>query len=171
MGAVVALGFGARGLAAQAADSTPRVNPAWLRVDPKGKTVGFDLVAGLTSANGRHNFNGFTAGTLRLTVPKGWRVALAYRNADSSTAHSAEVIQEATEIPSGPVPPVFARAFTIRLVDGLPPQAVDTMRFIPDKAGSYLIYCAMPGHGTAGEWMRLYVGEKGTTPAVDVVKP
>lgn len=161
----------ARGAHAQVADSTPRVDPTWLRSDPHGKVVQFRLTAGLTSDNGYQNFNGFKAGALTLTVPKGWRVVLEFKNADTSAHHSAEVISETSDIPAGPVPPSFPRAFTIRLADGLPPQAVDTVRFVPDKAGSYLIFCAVPGHGTQGAWMRLRVAEKGTEPSVDAAKP
>ena len=161
----------ARGAHAQAPDTTPHVDPAWLRSDAHGKVVQFQLTAGLTSANGYNNFNGYKAGGLTLTVPKGWHVVLEFKNADTSAHHSAEVIPETSDIPAGPVPPSFPRAFTIRLADGLPPQAVDTMRFVPDKAGSYLIFCAVPGHGAQGAWIRLRVGEKGTEPGVEATKP
>src|SRR6266704_1391836 len=92
----------------------PAIDPSWLQVDSVTKTVTFQLVAGLTGLNGALTFNGFRDGGLTLTVPLGWTVVMHFRNHDGMLPHSAEVIADAHPLPTGPVAPAFARAFTVR---------------------------------------------------------
>jgi len=40
---------------------------------------------------------------------------------------------------------------------GLPEGATDSLRFVASKTGSYMIFCAVPGHGLAGMWIRFKV--------------
>ena len=142
---------------AQGDAAAPAVDPSWLQVDTVTKTVTFQLVAGLTGLNGALNFNGFRDGGLTLTVPLGWTVVMHFRNHDGMLPHSAEVIADAHPLPTGPVAPAFARAFTLRLEQGLISEQTDDLRFIADRGGSYLIFCGVPGHGAAGMWVRLEV--------------
>jgi sulfocyanin SoxE-like protein len=160
------LWLGAGAAAAQAATGRPRVDPSWLRVDLGSKTAEFQVIAGLTGLNGALNFNGFRDGRLTLTVPKAWHVVLHFRNHDGMLPHSAEVISDTRPVPTGPVPAVFDRAFTIRLAEGLPPQGQDEMRFIADKVGSFLIFCGVPGHGAQGMWIRFRVSGTARRPSV-----
>jgi hypothetical protein len=162
--AVVYWLLSARAVAAQ------RVDPAWLQVRPETKTAEFQLIAGLTGLNGALNFNGFRDGGLTLMVPRGWQVVMRFRNNDGMLPHSAEVIADTRPIPPGPVPSAFDRAFTTRLSQGLPPQGEDEMRFAASKAGSFLIFCAVPGHGTQGMWIRFKVSDKVHTPSVTATK-
>src|SRR5438552_16343997 len=142
--------------AAQAPAAEPRViesgkiDPAWLAYNAATKTLNFHLIAGLTGLNGALNFNGFRDGGLTLTVPRGWTVVMHFRNHDGMLPHSAEVIADAHPLPTGPVAPAFARAFTLRLEQGLISEQTDDLRFIADRGGSYLIFCGVPGHGGAG---------------------
>jgi uncharacterized cupredoxin-like copper-binding protein len=46
---------------------------------------------------------------------------------------------------------------TLRLMQGLGSGETDSVRFVANKAGSYMIFCAVPGHGLAGMWIRLKV--------------
>jgi len=142
---------------AQGDAAAPAVGPSWLQVDTVTKTVTFQLVAGLTGLNGALNFNGFRDGGLTLTVPIGWSVVMHFRNHDGMLPHSAEVIADTHPLPTGPVAPAFARAFTLRLEQGLISEQTDDLRFIADRGGSYLIFCGVPGHGAAGMWVRLEV--------------
>src|SRR5207247_2195179 len=135
----------------------PIIDPSWLQADTVTKTATFQLVAGLTGLNGALNFNGFRDGGLTLTVPLGWNVVLHFRNHDGMLPHSAEVIPDTHPLPTGPVAPAFARAFTLRLEQGLISEQTDDLRFIADRGGSYLIFCGVPGHGAAGMWVRLEV--------------
>ncbi len=143
-----------------------KIDPTWLRTDAASKTVDFKLVAGLTNNNGGMNFNGFGRGGLVLTVPQGWTVVLHYKNEDPNLPHSVEVIGDAAAIPVGPVPPAFEHATTGRLEQGFSTGQGADIRFAAAKAGSFLIYCAVPGHGAAGMWVRLAVSEAADKPAL-----
>src|SRR2546425_7709593 len=121
-----------------------KIDPGWLRADAASKTADFKLVAGLTGANGGMNFNGFSRGGLVLTVPQGWNVVLHFKNEDPNLPHSVEVIPEAAAIPTGPVPPAFEHAATGRLEQGFSTGQGADVRFVPEKAGLFLLFCAVP---------------------------
>jgi len=136
----------------------PSIDSNWLTVDTTAKTATFRLIAGHTQLNSGLNFNGFNDGKLTLTVPASWTVVIRLTNHDTNLSHSAEVIDTTKPMPAGPVePPAFARAMTARLMQGLAGGESDSLRFVANKAGSYMIFCAVPGHGLAGMWIRLKV--------------
>ncbi len=135
-----------------------QVDCSWLTVDTTAKTATFQLTAGLTQLNGGLNFNGFNDGKLTLTVPTNWTVVFKFTNHDPNLTHSAEVVDTTKPMPAGPVePPALAHAMTVRLMEGLSSGQSDSVRFVANKAGSYMIFCAVPGHGLAGMWIRLKV--------------
>ncbi len=144
--------------AAQTSTAKPQIDCNWLTVDTTAKTATFQLTSGLTPLNGGLNFNGFNDGKLTLTVPTGWTVVIRFTNHDANLPHSAEVVDTTKPMPAGPVdPPVFAHAITAKPMTGLPEGATDSVRFVASKAGSYMIFCAVSGHGLAGMWIRLKV--------------
>ena len=160
-----ALLLGAVGARAQTGKGG-KIDPTWLRAEAASKTADFKLVAGLTDANGGMNFNGFSQGGLVLTVPQGWNVVLHFKNEDPNLPHSVEIIAEAPVVPSGPVPPAFEHATTGRLEQGFTSGQNADVRFVAGKSGSFLIFCAVPGHGAAGMWIRLAVSGSAATPAL-----
>jgi len=164
--ALAAVVLAAVSTTAAAQNAPAHVDPGWLRYDSAGSRVEFALVAGLTGANGGMNFNGAIAGALTLTVPTGWQVVLHFRNADQMQPHSAMVIPMATPIPVGNVHEAFAHAATHRSDQGMPPDAHDEVTFTADRAGVYLIFCAVPGHGVAGMWLRLDVSDTAHHPSL-----
>src|SRR5213594_4746119 len=85
---------------AQDGTASPTVDPSWLAADTASKTATFQLIAGLTGANGALNFNGFRDGELTLTVPLGWTVVMQFRNHDGMLPHSAEVIEDTHPLPT-----------------------------------------------------------------------
>src|SRR5438876_7522829 len=140
------------------AKQSPAIDCTWLTVDTTAKTATFQLTAGLTQLNGGLNFNGFNDGKLTLTVPTSWTVVIHFTNHDTNLPHSAEVVDTTKPMPAGPVePPAFARAMTARLMHGLAGGESDSLRFVANKAVAYMIFCAVPGHGLAGMWLRLKV--------------
>ena len=153
-------------LAVPAGAQQQRVDPTWLSFETAAKTVRFQLIAGLTGLNGALNFNGFRDGALTLVVPAGWQTEIDFRNHDGMLPHSAQVIAPQTPLPTQPVGPAIPRAFTFKLVEGLPSEATDIMRFAAQPAGEYLIFCGVPGHGAAGMWIRLRVSATAPTPAL-----
>src|SRR6266545_6774977 len=143
---------------AQTPAAQPQIDSNWLTVDTTAKTATFQLTAGLTQLNGGLNFNGFNDGKLTLTVPTNWTVVFKFTNHDPNLTNSAEVVDTTKPMPAGPVePPALARAMTVRLMEGLGSGQSDSVRFVANKAGSYMIFCAVPGHGLAGMWIRLTV--------------
>lgn len=144
--------------AAQSPAAKPQIDCDWLTVDSTAKTATFAVTSGLTQLNGGLNFNGFNDGKLTLTVPTGWTVVIRFTNHDANLPHSAEVIDTTNPMPAGPVdPPAFAHAMTGKLMTGLSAGASDSMQFVANKAGSYMVFCAVPGHGLAGMWIRFKV--------------
>ncbi len=166
VGRAVRVGLVTLSLAVPASAQQQRVDPTWLSFDTAAKTVRFQLIAGLTGLNGALNFNGFRDGALTLVVPVGWQTEIDFRNHDGMLPHSAQVIAPQTPLPTQPVGPAIPRAFTFKLVEGLPSEATDIMRFAAQPAGEYLIFCGVPGHGAAGMWIRLRVSATATTPAL-----
>lgn len=143
---------------AQTPTAQAQIDCNWLTVDTTAKTATFQLTAGLTQLNGGLNFNGFNDGKLTLTVPASWTVVIHFVNKDPNLPHSAEVVDTTKPMPAGPVePPVFAHAMTTKLMIGHGAGESDSVRFVANKAGSYMIFCAVPGHGLAGMWIRLKV--------------
>jgi len=166
-GVIVLLLLSAPICAAQSPTTQPQVDCNWLTVDTTAKTATFQLTSGLTQLNGGLNFNGFNDGKLTLTVPTGWTVVIRFTNHDANLTHSAEVVDTTKPMPAGPVePPTFAHAMTGKLMTGLGVGASDSMQFVANKAGSYMIFCAVPGHGLAGMWIRLKVSDTEKRPTL-----
>ncbi|HEU5358237.1 MAG TPA: sulfocyanin-like copper-binding protein [Gemmatimonadales bacterium] len=160
---LAALAILAAPLAAQ--EPPPRIDRSWLRIDRGARRVTFTLLAGATPTNGGLNFNGFTAGRLTLEVPGGWEVVVRHRNLDPKLPHSVELIGDRDPLPVQAVPPVVPGAASARLLEGIPPGGVETIRFTaPD--GEYRLFCAVPGHGLAGMWLRVSVSTRVRTPAL-----
>lgn len=136
---------------------SPQIDCTWLTVDSATETATLQLTAGLTSLNSGLNFNGFKDGGLTFTVPLNWNVVIAFTNHDGALPHSVQVIDSMKPLPAGPVDPAFPRAVSTRLMEGIASQGKDSFRFTAAKAGSYWIYCAVPGHGLAGMWIRFRV--------------
>jgi len=136
-----------------------------LSVDTATKTATFQLVAGQTKLNSGLNFNGSNDGKLTLTVPQNWTVVIQFTNKDPNLPHSAEVVDTTKPMPAGPVdPPAFPRAMTQKLMIGLESGGTDTFQFVANKAGSFMIFCGVPGHGLAGMWIRLNVSPTAKRP-------
>ena len=146
--------------------SAASVDSSQLTVDTATKTATFQLVAGQTKLNSGLNFNGFNDGKLTLTVPLNWNVVIEFVNKDPNLPHSAEVVDTTKPMPAGPVDPTFARAMTIKLMNGLASGEADTFRFVANKPGSFMIFCAVPGHGLAGMWITLKVSATDKRPAL-----
>lgn len=151
------------------AQNPPRINPAWIKADTAGKTVQFDLVAGLTPANAGMNFNGFANGQLQLVVPTGWHVVVHFKNQDQNLPHSAAVTHAVIPPPPTAPPVAFPHAATHRLDTGMPSDGHEDFSFDATQVGAYAFFCAVPGHGAAGMWLRFDVSPTATMPSMEVV--
>jgi sulfocyanin len=139
------------------AQSAPKIDPTWLKVDSAAAKVEVTLVAGLTGTNGGMNFNGASAGSLTLIVPAKWTVVLHFKNNDQVLPHSVMVIPATTPVPVSVSTPAIPHAVTHRADQGLSSDSHEDVQFVAERPGSYLLYCAVPGHGAAGMWMHFDV--------------
>ena len=150
--------------------SALKIDPTWLKVDSAASKVEVTLVAGLTGANGGMNFNGASAGGLTLTVPAKWTVVLHFTNNDQVLPHSVMAIPATTPVPVTVAAPAIPHAVTHRADQGLSSDTHEDVQFVAERPGSYLLYCAVPGHGAAGMWIHFDVSatahqpELGATP-------
>lgn len=136
----------------------------YLSYDAVARTVDIKLVAAATGALGGLNFNGGTNGDQTITVPAGWAVDIDFLNEDA-IPHSAIVIEDQKPIPASPSKAAFPRAYTAHLADGLSPQTGhDTMHFVANQAGHYLIACGVPGHAVGGMYITFVVSPTASAP-------
>lgn len=155
----------------QATTTAPAVQPASTQqdqqptYDPKTNTVTFHLIGG---PNG-FQFNGFSSGGATLTLPSKVNVLINFINKDG-TAHSAEVIPGEGPIPNAGGDAAIPRAYTNKLLEGLPQEATDDMRFTVSASGKYRIFCGVPGHGLSGMWIWMVVDPAAKKPTFGPTK-
>ena len=150
----------------------PRVTPLpssmpmdSLRIDSARRSVRVHLVAGSNGANERLNFNGASHGAHTIEVPVGWRVSIHLTSSDPDLSHSALVIPLIRPIPSDLPGPAFPGAATAALGNGIDEEGDDDLAFIADRAGGYLIVCAVADHARDGQWIRLIVSPSARLPS------
>src|SRR5207247_1934159 len=72
---------------------------------------------------------------------------------NDGTPHSAEVASGEGPLPNSGGDPAIPRAYTNKVVEGLPQGAKDVIRFQTPESGSYRIVCGVPGHALSGMWL------------------
>jgi sulfocyanin len=130
--------------------------PTW--VTTKGKVVNLTLVADYNSNGGGFNFNGAAKGQLTVTVPLGDKVNVTFTN-KASLPHSAQIVKFSKTPPAAAVPDAFKGANSPSPTNGMVGKSAQKFSFTANKAGSYLIICAVPGHAAAGMWDTLVVSK------------
>lgn len=151
------------------ADSSAASAPAssaqdkWLSYDPATNTVTFELIAG------PFTFNGYRDGKATLVVPPKANIVMNFVNKDG-TPHSAEIISGDGPIPNAAVDAAIPRAYTNKVLEGLPQEASDVMRFPVPESGTYRIFCGVPGHGLSGMWIWMKVDPAAKAPSFGPTK-
>ena len=135
----------------------------WVTYDAASNTVTFKLEAGPFS------FNGFTNGGATLTVPPKSIVVMNFVQNDG-TPHSAEVASGEGPLPNAGGDPAIPRAYTNKVVEGLPQFAKDVIRFPAPESGSYRIICGVPGHALSGMWLWLKIDPAAKAPTFGATK-
>ena len=153
-----------------AADSVPSAAPApaasdtqFLKYDAASNTVTFRLVAG------PFDFNGYTGGGGTLTVPPGSNNVINFEQNDG-TPHSAEIGPGTGPVPNSGGDVAIPRAYTNKLIEGLPQGATDVMRFTAPDSGTYRILCGVPGHALSGMWLWYKIDPAAKVPAFGPTK-
>jgi plastocyanin len=134
-----------------------------LKYDAATNTVTFQLIAG------PFNFNGYTNGGATLTLTPKANVVINFVNKDG-TPHSAEVISGEGPIPNAATDPAIQRAYTNKVLEGLPQEATDVMRFTVPESGTYRIFCGVPGHGLSGMWIWMKIDPAAKAPSFGPTK-
>ncbi|MGH2388675.1 MAG: sulfocyanin-like copper-binding protein [Chloroflexota bacterium] len=141
-------------LSASAAHKTSA--PNW--VSTKGKVVSLKLVAEFNKNDSGFNFNGASKGQLTVTIPLGDKVNVTFSN-NGVLPHSAQVVAFSKTPPTKAVKDAFKGAHSTNLTSGIAKGKVQKFSFTANKAGNYLIICAVPGHASAGMWDKLVVSK------------
>jgi hypothetical protein len=123
-----------------------------VKYDASTNTATFDLIGG---PNG-FQFNGHASGSGTLTLPPKANVVMNFVNKDG-TPHSAEVVSGEGPLPNAGVDAALPRAYTNQLLQGLPQEGSDVMRFQAPASGTFRIFCGVPGHGLSGMWIWMKV--------------
>jgi Sulfocyanin (SoxE) domain len=134
-----------------------------LSYDPATNTVTFDLVAGPFTFNGHRN------GEATLLVPSKANMVINFVNKDG-TPHSAIVTPGDGPVPNSATDPAIPRAYTNKVLEGLPQEATDVMRFPVPESGTYRILCGVPGHALSGMWIWLKVDPAAKAPSFGSTK-
>ena len=135
----------------------------FLKWDAGSKTATFELQAG------PFTFNGFSSGGGTLTLPPSANVVINFINKDG-TPHSAEVISGEGAIPNQAVDAALPRAYTNKVLEGLPQEGSDNMKFTVPASGTYRIFCGVPGHGLSGMWIWMKIDPAAKTPSFGATK-
>ena len=141
----------------------PAVPDKWLSYDQATNTVTFELIAG------PFTFNGYRNGEGTLVVPSKANMVINFVNKDG-TPHSAEVISGEGPLPNAAGDPAIPRAYTNKVLEGLPQEASDVMRFSVPESGTYRIFCGVPGHGLSGMWIWMKVDPAAKAPSFGPTK-
>jgi sulfocyanin SoxE-like protein len=143
--------------------ASPAGQDSVLKYDAATSTVTFQLIAG------PFNFNGYTNGGATLVLPPKANVVMNFANRDG-TPHSAEVISGEGPIPNAAVDPAIPRAYTNKVLEGLPQEGTDVMRFTLPESGKYRIFCGVPGHGLSGMWIWMRIDSAAKAPSFGPTK-
>jgi sulfocyanin len=138
--------------------------PTWIVT--KGKTVNLTLIA---AYKGGFDFNGYSKGAMTITVPTGDTVNVTFSNA-SSIPHSAQFIAFAKTPPVSSVSTAFKGANSPNPTNGTAKGTTQKFSFKANKAGKYLLICAVPGHAAAGMWDNLVVASSAKVGSITVKK-
>jgi hypothetical protein len=130
----------------------------YLSFDAASNTVTFRLVAG------PFVFNGYGSGQATLTLPSKSNVVINFVQ-DDGTPHSAEVSSGEGPVPNSGGDPAIPRAYTNKVVEGLPQGATDAMKFTAPDSGKYRIICGVPGHALSGMWIWMAIDPSAKAPS------
>jgi sulfocyanin len=127
----------------------------YLQSNPAAKTVTLQLVAAATDAQGGFNFNGYSNGALKVTVPTGWTVTVQCSN-QGAVPHSCAIVHGAAD-----TKPAFPNAASPNPTVGLEKGQQASFTFQASQAGNYRIVCLVPGHEQSGMWDTFVVSASG----------
>lgn len=130
------------------------VSPAdWLLWNPSAHTVTLTLIAGYNDARHGFNFNGYSTGTMIISVPRGTLVYVIVHNRGQfpHSALIADVNAHQRSSAQG-FPLAFPGAYTPQPLQGVQPRQTRKFSFVAGRAGRYELVCGVARHAQAGMW-------------------
>jgi alcohol dehydrogenase (cytochrome c) len=138
----------------------------WVTADAANKKADILLIGGYNGVLSGMNFNGFGNGDQTFTVPLNWDVKVDLQNKSGQMPHSAMVVPTSTKGSVKDFKLAFKGAETPDPLAGFVGSETQSFTFKADKEGTYLLWCAIPGHGSMGMYVTLKVDAKATTATV-----
>jgi sulfocyanin len=144
-----------------------RPDPDFMRYDADAREVQLSVTAGYDKSHSGFNLNGGFRGSHRITIPAGWRVRIAFVNADV-IPHSVGVVRAQKYVPASTQNPAFVGAASRAWESGLPAGArQDDITFTAATPGAYWLACGVPGHAVVGSYLRFVVSADATVPTYE----
>ncbi len=140
----------------------------WLTFNTPDKVVLLKLDADYNSTSAGMNFNGYSSGNMKISVPQGWKVEVAFKNDNAALPHSAMIVpyDERTNMSFSPTGVSFPGAMTPNPAFGVIDNTVQNFTFTADKQGKFAIVCGVNGHASMGMWDTLVVSNSASTPSI-----
>lgn len=130
----------------------------WLSANAKTHSATLTIIAGY---KGGFDFNGDSKGKMIVTIPVGTKVTVKFSN-KASLPHSVLITTWADRMAASNFAMPFKGAESPNPTNGSMGGAASTFTFTANKAGTYAIICAVPGHAAAGMWDTLKVVKGGS---------
>ncbi|MDL5042030.1 outer membrane protein assembly factor BamB family protein [Heyndrickxia coagulans] len=132
----------------------------WITNDAANKKAELLLISGYNGVLSGMNFNGYGNGDMTFTVPLNWEIKVDLQNKSGQMPHSVMVVPENTKGKVKDFKLAFKGAQTPDPLAGFIGSKTQSFTFKADKEGTYLLWCAVPGHGSMGMYVTLVVDGK-----------
>lgn len=142
----------------------------WISFDKDKKEVDLLLIASYNGNLSGMNFNGYGNGDMKVAIPKDWKVNVHLQNKSGQMPHSAIVAPESVIGTVKDFEIAFKGAESPEPLAGFVGNETQSFSFKAGKAGTFVLWCAIPGHGTAGMYDMLIVDEKALEPSISLPK-
>lgn len=131
-----------------------------LLVNARTRTVQLTLDAGATGADGGLNFDGYSNGTLQVSVPVGWTVQVGCNNMSTTLSYSCAIVGDLPVSTISP-PIAFSGASIPDPAVGLVLGGSKSFTFVASRVGRYRIASLAPSQEAGGMWDWLVVTSGG----------
>jgi Sulfocyanin (SoxE) domain len=123
----------------------------FIKVDPAMHVAVVTLIAGHPATDNQFNYDGYSSGSLVLTIPVGWQVTIQCLN-HGTVPNSCAVVADGTA-----TEPIQANWSTTDPQHGLDPGQSSGFAFAPNQTGSYRIASLVLGSEASGMWADLEI--------------
>lgn len=140
----------------------------WITFNKDKKEVDLLLIASYNGNLSGMNFNGYGNGDMKVTIPKDWKINVHLQNKSGQMPHSAMVAPKNIIGTVKDFKVAFKGAESPDKLAGFVGNNTQQFSFTANQAGTFVIWCAVPGHGVAGMYDTLIVDKKASKPSVSV---